>query len=66
MPWQQKHDGGNFDHNCLHNSDGILNQRPLTSVSDDIDSSKAVSPNHFLIGSSGSKIFRINSNGYGA
>ena len=41
---------------------GILNQRPLTSGI--IDSSKEVTPNHFLIGSPGSQIIQTYSKEY--
>ena len=42
----------------------ILNQRPLTPVSDDTESLEAITPNHFLIESSGSKMIRIYSKEY--
>ena len=38
-----------------------LNQRPLISVSNDKDSYKAITSNHFLIGSSGLEKIRIYS-----
>ena len=44
--------------------EGIVNQRHLTSVSDDIDSYVAITPKHFLIESSESEMFRMYSKKY--
>ena len=44
--------------------EGALNQRHLTSLSDEVDDYEAITPSHFLIGSSESEMFRIYWNVY--
>ena len=44
--------------------ENILKRRLLTSVLDDIDSYEAITSNYFLIGSSGSEMFRTYSKNF--
>ena len=44
--------------------EGILNRRRLTPHSDDNEKFETIIPNHYLIGSSGSEMFRNYSKGY--